>query len=372
MRAGGVDDRPVVAAAQLERHLPGDRARDPTLRALAQHQTLRIEPATLIEQPPDAPSIGPILLERVFVVDRRGEAFISDMQQRHARRLVDTAALGLDDAVLDLVAHAESMAATDAVGLHEEREIIREVLAVERNRPALFEAHPHGLARDGDLVAPERDTHDGLHDVDAAVQELEVLGLVRRTEQVRVGGVGLLDAHLVVEPRPTQILGHLAPATELCDERRIEPGLVDAQLWVGEQPVAVKALDVVALVGAAVTPDIDAVLAHRAYQHRPRDGAAERRGVEVGRAGGGDMEGPALQGGKTFRDQGRAAVDEPRDLGAERQRLRRDRGRVRLIRLTEIGGVGAGLRAVRAHPVDRGAGVEATGERDADAFADGQ
>ena len=265
MRAGGVDDRPVVAAAQLERHLPGDRARDPTLRALAQHQALRIEPATLIEQPSDAPSIGPVLLERVFVVDGGGEAFIGDMQQRHARRLVDTAALGLDDAVLDLVAHAEAMAATDAVGLHEERKIIRETVAVERNRPPLFEAYSHGLARDGHLVAPERDTHDGLHDIDTAVQELEIFGLVRRTEQIRVGGVGLLDAHLVVEPRLAQVLRHLAPAPELCDERRIEPRLVDAQLRVGEQSIAIETLDIIALVRAAIAPDVDTVLAHRAY-----------------------------------------------------------------------------------------------------------
>jgi hypothetical protein len=37
------------------------------------------------------------------------------MQQRHARRLVDAAALGLDDAVLDLVGHAQPVAAADAL-----------------------------------------------------------------------------------------------------------------------------------------------------------------------------------------------------------------------------------------------------------------
>jgi hypothetical protein len=36
-------------------------------------------------------------------------------QQRHGRGLVDAAALGLDDAVLDLVAHAEAVAAADAL-----------------------------------------------------------------------------------------------------------------------------------------------------------------------------------------------------------------------------------------------------------------
>ena len=50
---------------------------------------------------------------------------------------------------------------------------------------------------------------------------------------------------------------------------------------VDEQAVAVEALDVVALVGRAVAPDVDAVLAHRLHEHRPGDGAAERRRVEV-------------------------------------------------------------------------------------------
>ena len=36
-------------------------------------------------------------------------------------RLVDAAALGLDDAVLDLVAHAQAVAAADAVRLVDER-----------------------------------------------------------------------------------------------------------------------------------------------------------------------------------------------------------------------------------------------------------
>jgi hypothetical protein len=41
------------------------------------------------------------------------QPLVGDVQQRHARRLVDAAALGLDDAVLDLVAHAQAVAAAD-------------------------------------------------------------------------------------------------------------------------------------------------------------------------------------------------------------------------------------------------------------------
>ena len=54
---------------------------------------------------------------------------------------------------------------------------------------------------DRDVVSPERDAHDRLDDRDARVEELEVLRLVRRAEDVRVGGVRLLGAHLVREAR---------------------------------------------------------------------------------------------------------------------------------------------------------------------------
>ena len=55
------------------------------------------------------------------------------------------------------------------------------------------------------------------------------------------------------------------------------------RLRVREQAVAVEALDVVALEGAAVAPDVDVVFLHRGHQHGAGDGAAQRRGVEVGR-----------------------------------------------------------------------------------------
>jgi hypothetical protein len=46
-------------------------------------------------------------------------------------------------------------------------------------------------------------------------------------------------------------------AAELTDEGRVEPRLVDPQARVGQQPVAVEALDVVALEGRAVPPDLE-------------------------------------------------------------------------------------------------------------------
>ena len=104
---------------------------------------------------------------------------------------------------------------------------------------------------------------------------LEILRLVRRAEDVRVGGVGLLDAHAVGEAGALHVLGHLLAAAELVDELLIEPGLVDAQVRVGEQAVAVEPLDVVALERAAVAPDVDVVFLHRDDEHRAGDGAAD-------------------------------------------------------------------------------------------------
>ena len=69
----------------------------------------------------------------LWIAERR--PLVGDVEQRHARRLVDAAALGVDDAVLDLVAHAQAVAPADAVRLEEELEQRREPLAV-RARPA--------------------------------------------------------------------------------------------------------------------------------------------------------------------------------------------------------------------------------------------
>ena len=68
----------------------------------------------------------------------------------------------------------------------------------------------------------------------------------RMLESVRVGFFG---GHLVAEASLGHEGGHFGAAAELFDELRVEPGLVDLELGVDEQAVAVEALDVVALVG---------------------------------------------------------------------------------------------------------------------------
>src|SRR5436190_14879419 len=119
VRRRRVHDRVVVAAAQLDRDLAGDRARDPALRRLAQHHRLRIEPAPLVEEAAEPPAVVAVLLDGVFVVDAGNQPLVGDEQEREAGRLVDAAALRFDDPVLDLVAHAEAVAAADPVGLHQ-------------------------------------------------------------------------------------------------------------------------------------------------------------------------------------------------------------------------------------------------------------
>ena len=185
-----------------------------------------------------------------------------------------------------------------------------------------------------------------------------------------VGRVRLLGAHLVGEARAREILRHLLAAAELVDELLVEPRLVDLQARVREQAVAVEPLDVVALVGRAVAPDVDVVGFHRRDQHRAGHGAPERRRVEIRDAGGRDVERARLDRRDPFRHQLLAAVDEARVRGAVLQRLARDRIVVGLVGLPEIGRVGVRDRTLLAHPVDRRAGVEAAGKCDADLPSD--
>ena len=188
-------------------------------------------------------------------------------------------------------------------------------------------------------------------------------------EDVRVGRIGLLGAHLVDEAGLAHVFRHLRAAAQLVDEGLIEPGLVDAQPGIGEQAVAVEPLDVVALERAAISPDVHVVFLHRRDEQRAGDRAADRRGVEVGHAGGRDVEGAALQHGDAFADQLGPAVDQPGLLGPVLQRAPGDVVVVRFVGLAQVRRVGVGDGALGAHPVQRRARIETAGEGDADTFA---
>ena len=264
------------------------------------------------------------------------------------------------------------MPPADGVGLVDERHGVGELGAVDRDGPPGLEAHRHLFGGDLDVVAPGGDAHDRLDDVEAGVEVLELLRLVGRAPDVRVGRVGLLGRVAVGEPAGDEPLAHLFAAAELGDEGGVEPWLVDAQARVGHEAVAVEPLDVVALVGGAVAPDVDAVFFHGAHQEGAGDRATEGRGVEVGLAARADVERAALQGDEALFDERGLRVDGAGDLGAVLLRAIGHRVDVGLVVLADVGGVRAGHGALLAHPRDGDGGVETTGEGDADAFADGQ
>ncbi len=353
--AGGVEDRVVVAAAQLERHLAGDDRRHPALQRVAQHQRLGVEPAALVEQPAElAPALG-VLRQRRLVVDRGQQPLVGDVQQRHAGCLVDAAALRLDDPVLDLVGHPEPVPAADLVRGADQRHRIGDRDVVDRDRQPVLEAHDHHLGNHFHGRVPVRDTHDRVDDLHARREQLEVLRLVRGAEQVRVGRVRHLDGGVLRQAASLEPLAHLLAAAELRDEGAVEPRLVDPQVLVREQPVAIEALDVVAFVRRAVAPDLDAVLPHLVDEHRPGDRPSERRRVEVAPARGLDVEGAALERGEALACERVAAVEEDGFLRAVEHRLRGNGGDVRLVVLAEVGGEGVRDRAVLAHPGERAA-----------------
>jgi hypothetical protein len=74
----------------------------------------------------------------------------------------------------------------------------------------------------------------------------------------------------------------------------------------------------------------------------------------------------------TFIDELLTTIDEACMYGAKLLRLARNRLVVSFVWLPKMGGIRARQRASRAHPVNCGARVEATGESDSDSFADRQ
>jgi hypothetical protein len=189
---------------------------------------------------------------------------------------------------------------------------------------------------------------------------------VRGAEHVGVGAVGLFDAHLVGQADLLEVLGHLLAAAEFFHERRVEPGLVDGELRVDEDAVAVEPLDVVALVGGAVSEDVDVVLAHGPHDGGGGDGAAERGRVEVPSPGGLDVERAALNRHHALACHRLAAVYEAGDRRPVHHRRRGDFGGVFLVGLAEIGGVRVDLHALAGHPGHGATGVEPTGVGDAE------
>ena len=109
------------------------------------------------------------------------------------------------------------------------------------------------------------------------------------------------------------------------------------------------------------------------HEHRPGDGAAERRRVEVAcgrRSGCGTRRTAARRAPRARARRGSRRAPRPRRRTAcAFSGTARDVG---LVVLAEVGGERVRDRAALAHPRERAAGVEAARERDADALADGE
>ncbi len=145
VRRFGIQDRIVIAAPQPYRDFSGYDAGYPVLERLSQHQRLRIEPATLVEQSPQAASARSrswSIVSSLWIPDTR--PVVGDVQERQTRRFVDPAALRFDDAVFDLVAHAEAVAAADLVRrASDQLDLIVEDDAVDRDRQSFLETDRH-------------------------------------------------------------------------------------------------------------------------------------------------------------------------------------------------------------------------------------
>jgi hypothetical protein len=96
----------------------------------------------------------------------------------------------LQNAVLNLIGHAEPVSSSDMIRFQEQCDGVVELLAVEGNGPALFEANRDLFALDRDIVAPECRAHDWDNDLDGRREMLQILGFMGRAENVGVCGVG--------------------------------------------------------------------------------------------------------------------------------------------------------------------------------------
>ncbi len=134
-----------------------------------------------------------ILLNGVFVVNTGQQTLVSDVQQRHPRGFIDAAAFRFNDTVFDLVAHAQTVTAADAVRFQHHLNIIAEGFAVQGYRVALLEADGHNFCRDLHAFVPELHAHNRVDDLDAGVKKLQIFRFMRGAEHVGVGGVGFFD-----------------------------------------------------------------------------------------------------------------------------------------------------------------------------------
>ncbi len=148
-------------------------------------------------------------------------------------------------------------------------------------------------------------------------------------------------------------------AAQLVDKVSVQPRLVDLQFGIGQQAITVKTFDVVAFIGATITPDVDAVVFHGGNQHSAGNRTAQRGSVEIGQAAGGIMESATLNGSNTFGNQLLTAVNQACVLCTVLHGTTRDRFIIVLIWLTQVRSICIRNRSLLAHPQQCSAGIQA-------------
>ncbi|CDA03243.1 putative uncharacterized protein [Klebsiella variicola CAG:634] len=215
---------------------------------------------------------------------------------------------------------------------------------------ALLKAYGYLFRRDLHVFVPELHAHNRVDDFHAGIEEFEVFRFVGGAEHVGVGGIGFFNRHLVVKAAGDHKFGHFVTAAELIDEITVQPRLVNLQFSIGQQAVTIETFDIVAFIGAAIAPDVDAIFFHCRHQHGAGDRAAQRRGVEVGQPTGGVMESATLNRRDPFCDQLFAAVDQTGTFSAILFRAARNSIVVVFVRLTQVSGICIRHGAFFAHP----------------------
>lgn len=212
VRRTGVEDGVVIAAAQFEIDFTGDGSGNPALSGFAKHDGLRVKPAALVKQTAESETVDAPLLNRVFVMNTGHKTIKRNVKKRHSRGFIDAAALRFNNTVFNLIAHAQTVTAANAVGFKHEFNLVIKHFSVERDRDAFFKANGHFFGFDVAVFTPERNTHDRVNNLDAAVQMLQILGFVCRAEHVGVGRISFFLAHLVAEAVVGKELAHFGSA----------------------------------------------------------------------------------------------------------------------------------------------------------------
>ena len=166
------------------------------------------------------------------------------------------------------------MTTADAVGFQHHLDVIGKGFTIQRHRMALLKAYGDLFRRDLHVFVPELHAHNRVDDLDAGVQEFEIFRFMGRAEHIGVGGVGFLDRHLVIKAAGDHKFGHFVTTAELIDKVAVQPRFVNLQFSVGQQAVTIETFDIVAFIGAAIAPNVNAVFFHRRHQHGAGDRAA--------------------------------------------------------------------------------------------------